>query len=212
MTQLTFLSGAGPASGILDTQNYQFVTITTPNLAAQTSAPTISSTSTATTGGTLVHSTTYGYKIVTRTPAGSTTPSAESTQATGAGTDTNTVTVNFSAAGTGKFTDIYGRTSGGPWGLIGSVGGAITTFVDDGSVTPGAAPPASNTTAESVTVKLNVPDGQTAPAVLDVNGNAATFANPSATHVLFGGPSYLIATTGTVSGAGVYVDFGGRVQ
>jgi len=211
MAQLTFLSGAGPASGILDTQNYQFVTITTPNLAAQTSAPTISSTSTATTGGNLTALTTYGYKITRATPAGETTPSAESTQLTGI-TATNTVTINFTAAATGTTTNIYGRTSGGPWGLIGTVAAGITSFVDDGSVTPGAAPPGANTTAESVTVKLNVPDGQTAPSVLDVNGNAATFANPSATHVLFGGPSYVITTTGTISGAGVYVDFGGRVQ
>jgi hypothetical protein len=211
MSQIEFLSGAGPASGILVTQNYQYVTITAPGLASQTAAPTISSTSTATTGGVLIHSTTYGYKITRRTPAGSTTPSAESTRATGAGTDTNTVTINFSAAATGTFTDIYGRTSGGPWGLIGSVAAGVTSFIDDGSVTPGAAPPSSNTTTESVTVKLLVPDGQTAPAVLDVNGNAATFAAPSATHVLFGGPGYLITTTGAISGAGVYVDFGGRV-
>jgi len=212
MTQTTLLSGVGPSSRILDTQNYQFVTITTPGLAAQTAAPTISSTATATTGGTLLHSTTYGYKITRRTPAGSTTPSAESTQATGAGTDTNTVTINFTGAATSTFTDIYGRTSGGPWGLIGTVAAGVTSFIDDGSVTPGAAPPAANTTTESVTVKLNVPDSQTAPAVLDVNGNAATFASPSATHVLFGGPSYIVTTTGTISGAGVYVDFGGRVQ
>lgn len=212
MSDLPFLSGAGPSSGILPTQNYQFVTITCPGLAAQTSAPTISSTGTATTGGTLAGSTTFGYKIVTRTPAGSTTPSAQSTQATGAGTNTNTVTINFSAAGTGKFTDIYGRTSGGPWGLIGSVNGAATSFVDDGSVTPGAAPPAANTTAESVTVQIQVPDGQTAPTARDVNGNAASFSNPSGSQTFFGGPNYLITTTGTVSGAGVYVDFGGRVS
>lgn len=212
MAQTAFLSGAGPASGILPTQNYQFVTITCPGLAAQTSAPTISSTSTSTVGGSLTHSVTYGYKIVTRTPAGSTTPSAESTRATGAGTDTNTITINFTAAGTGKFTDIYGRTSGGPWGLIGTVNGAATSFVDDGSVTPGAAPPSSNTTTESVTVKIQVPDGQTPPVARDVNGNAASFSNPSGTQTFFGGPCYLIATTGTVSGAGVYVDFGGRVE
>jgi len=211
MSQIPFLTGTAAATGILDTQNYQFVTITCPNLSAQTAAPSISSTSTDDTGGVLAALTTYGYKITRVTPAGETTPSAEATQLTGV-TATNTVTINFTAAATGTTTNIYGRTSGGPWGLIGTVAAGITSFVDDGSVTPGAAPPGANTTAESVTVKLNVPDGQTAPSVLDVNGNAATFANPSATHVLFGGPSYVITTTGTISGAGVYVDFGGRVQ
>jgi hypothetical protein len=211
MSQIEFLSGAGPASGILVTQNYQNVTITCPGLAAQTAAPTISSTATATSGGILIDLTTYGYKITRVTPAGQTTPSAESVQITGVGTNTNTVTINFAAAAAGTSTNIFGRTSGGPWGLIGNVAAGVTSFVDTGTVTPGAAPPAANTTAESVTVKLQVPDGQTAPAVLDVNGNAATFASPSATHVLFGGPGYLITTTGTISGAGVYVDFGGRV-
>lgn len=211
MAQTAFLSGAGPSSGILPTQNYQFVTITCPGLAAQTAAPTISSTSSATTGGTLAALTTYGYKITRSTPAGETTPSAESTQITGI-TATNTVTINFTGAAAGTSTKIYGRTSGGPWGLIGTVAAGVTSFVDDGSVTPGAAPPSSNTTAESVTVKIQVPDGQTPPVARDVNGNAASFSNPSGTQTFFGGPCYLIATTGTVSGAGVYVDFGGRVE
>lgn len=212
MAQIPFIKAQqAAASDTLVTQNYQIVTITAPNLAAQTAAPTISSTSTDTTGGVLVHSTTYGYKITRVTPAGETTPSAESTQATGAGTDTNTVTVNFAAFADGT-TNIYGRTSGGPWGLIGTVAANVTTFVDTGSVTPGAAPPGANTTAESVTVKLWVPDGQTPPTALDVNGNAATFATPGASRVFFGGPAYVIAKSGTIAVTGVYVDFGGRVQ
>src|SRR5690242_2291672 len=106
MSQIPFLSGTAAATDTLVTSSYQFVTITAPNLAAQTAATTISSTSTATTGGTLIHSTTYGYKITRVTPAGETTPSAESTRATGAGTDTNTVTVNFSAAPAGTSTNV----------------------------------------------------------------------------------------------------------
>jgi hypothetical protein len=212
MSQIPFLvAQTTTANGILVTGNYQFVTISCPNLATQSSAPTISSTSTATTGGTLTHSTTYGYKITTLTPAGETTPSAESTRATGAGTDTNTVTVNFTAAVAGTSTNIYGRTSGGPWGLIGNAAAGIATFVDDGSVTPGAAPPAANTTQESVTVTINMPDGQTAPQALNVNGTALTFTASGAAQVFFGGPNYVITKTGTITATGVYVDFGGRV-
>jgi hypothetical protein len=204
-------SQTAAGSFLLDTSNYQFVTITCPALAAATSAPTISSTSTATTGGTLLHSTTYGYKITTVTPAGETTPSAESTRATGAGTDTNTVTVNFTAAGTGKQTRVYGRTSGGPWGLLATLGPAVTSFVDDGSVTPGAAPPAGNTTAESATVKLYVPDGQTAPLARDVNGNTMSVTTTALSQTFFGGPTYQIDKSGTVTATGIYADFGGRV-
>lgn len=211
MSQIPFIAAqTATSTGILDTSGYQFVTITAPNLAAQTAAPTISSTSTATTGGVLIHSTTYGYKITILTPAGETTPSAESTRATGAGTDTNTVTINFAAPAAGTSVNIYGRTSGGPWGLIGNTTG--TSFVDDGSVTPGAAPPGGNTTTESVTVKINMPDGQTNPTARDVNGNAASYASPGGSQVFFGGPSYVITKTGTIATAGVYVDFGGRVE
>lgn len=212
MAQRAYLTGTAAGSDLIVSQNYQFVTITCPNLAAQTAAPTISSTSTATTGGTLAGSTTFGYKITRSTPAGETTPSAESTRATGAGTNTNTITINFTGAAAGTSTKIYGRTSGGPWGLIGTVAAGVTSFIDDGSVSPGAAPPGANTTTESVTVKIQVPDGQTAPTALDVNGNAASFASPGASQTFFGGPGYLITKTGTIAATGVYVDFGGRVQ
>jgi hypothetical protein len=209
VSQIPFLAAqTTTANGILVTGNYQFVTVTAPNLSGETSAPTISSTATATTGGTLTHSTTYGYKTTILTPAGETTPSAESTQATGAGTDTNTVTINFAGAAAGTSTNVYGRASGGPWGLIGNAAAGVTSFVDDGSVTPGAAPPSSNTTAESMSIKINMPDGQTAPVARDVNGNTT---NAAATCVLFGGVNYVITKTGTITATGVYVDFGARV-
>lgn len=211
MAQEKILGGTA-SNVLLPTSNYQFVTITAPNLAAQTAAPTISSSSTANTGGTLAQSTTFGYKLTIATPAGETTPSAEKTQATAAGTATNTVTLNFAAIPAGCTGKIYGRTSGGPWGLIGTAAAAATSFVDTGAATPGAAPPAGNTTTESVTVTVYMPDGQTAVTALDVNGNAASFVSPGKTQTFFGGPVYSVTTTGTISGAGVYADFGGRVS
>lgn len=62
------------------------------------SAPTHNSPSTATTGGTIPRSTTYYARIVAIGPGGARSPvSTEQSQATGAGTDTNTITWNWTA-------------------------------------------------------------------------------------------------------------------
>lgn len=210
MSQIPFIAAqTASATGNLVTQNYQYVVITAPDLTAASDPPTILQTETATTGGTLLDATTYGYKITIVTPAGETTASAEATQLTGSGGDLNVIVISFAVPAPGTSVNIYGRTSGGPWGLIGNT--TTGNFTDDGSVTPGAAPPGGNTTTESVTVNIWVPDGQTPPTALDVNGNAASFATPGDMQVFFGGPTYQITKSGTVVATGVYVDFGGRV-
>ena len=207
MSQLPFLHGTAAGSQTLDTDDYQYVTITVSGLAAQTATPTITSVVSNSTGGTLPATTNFGYRITIHTPAGETTLSAEVTTVTGL-VSTNSNTINFAAPAAGTEVYIYGRTAGGPWGFLGS--STTTSFVDDGSVTPGSTVPAANTTAESVTVRIAVPDGQTPPTALDVNGNAAAFTSDGS-QVFFGGPAYLITKTGTIN-AGIFVDFGGRVQ
>lgn len=106
--------------------------------------PAAPSSSTLGSGGTLLDSTTYGYKITAVVDGTETRPSAEKTQLTGAaqGND-NTVTLDWTATPVAGATSyrVYGRTSGGPWGLLATVTG--TTYTDTGAAVPGAAAPGS---------------------------------------------------------------------
>lgn len=88
---------------------------------------------TATTGGFIPRSTTYGYKVTALSDFGETTGTAEQVQATGAGTDTNTITISWSANSSAKGNRVYRGVSGGPWYLYAELTGAsLTQFVDDG--------------------------------------------------------------------------------
>lgn len=106
--------------------------------------------STATTGGTLVPGT-YYYRVSAINANGETLASAETSQVVPPGTNTNTVTVNWSAvtvpSGVSTVTGyrIYGRSIGAEL-LIATVG-LVTTYVDTGGVTPVGALPLLNTTA-----------------------------------------------------------------
>jgi hypothetical protein len=107
-------------------------------------APATPSSSTAGAGGTLLDSTTYGYKLTAIVNGAETAASAQKTQATGAaqGND-NTVTIDWAATPVTGATAyrIYGRTNNGPWGLLAEVSGATTSYVDTGAATPGVAAP-----------------------------------------------------------------------
>lgn len=89
---------------------------------------------TATTGGTIPRSTTFGYKVTALTDFGETTGFAEQVQATGGGTDTNTITIGWDANASAKGNRVYRGVSGGPWKLIAELTGAsLATYVDVGS-------------------------------------------------------------------------------
>jgi hypothetical protein len=96
---------------------------------------------TATTGGALVPAT-YGYKVSALSAYGEGAASAEKTQVVPAGTNTNTVTLTWTAvtAGTGNPVygyRIYGRTSGGPWRKIQDIAAAGSpSYTDLGTITP----------------------------------------------------------------------------
>lgn len=98
-------------------------------------------------GGTLA-TLTYGYKVTTLTAAGETAASAEATVAVTGPTGSVTVTVGRVRGAIGY--KIYGRTSGGAWGLIGQLTFGLK-FVDDGSVTPGAAAPGADSSGNTAT-------------------------------------------------------------
>jgi hypothetical protein len=66
-------------------------------------------------------------------------PSAEATRTT-TGT-TSTVTVSWTAVAGATGYRVYGRTAGGPWGLLATVTAPTVSWTDTGSATAGAAPP-----------------------------------------------------------------------
>lgn len=107
--------------------------------------PTADTFATAATGGTLTDSTTYYYRVSAINAVGETTAFAEQSQATGTGTDENTVTVNWLAVTGATGYRVYGRDTGAEL-LLAEVG-AVLTYVDDGSITPDGALPSANTTA-----------------------------------------------------------------
>lgn len=110
----------------------------------QGAAPT-APTGTATTGGTLAGSTTFGYKLTAVVNVAETAASAEEQAATGVAD--NAINLDWSATPVTGATSykVYGRTAGGPWGFLAEVTG--TSYLDDGSDTPGASPPATDAAA-----------------------------------------------------------------
>lgn len=122
-------------------------------LATTLSTPTAAAFSTNTTGGSLVAGT-YYYRVSAINAVGETLAFAEQSQVVPAGTSTNTVTVNWTAVSNATGYKVYGRDTGAEL-LIATVG-AVTTYIDDGSVTPAGALPASNTTGGGYGVSTDV--------------------------------------------------------
>lgn len=136
--------------------------ITTVLTHAPLSTPTITSVTTATTGGSLPAATTHSYRVSAINATGETLASAAVTVTTGAGS-TNANTVNWSAVDFATGYKVYGRTGGAEL-LIAEVG-AVTSYVDDGSITPSGALPAANTTngtGEATSSTITVPAGASA--------------------------------------------------
>jgi len=107
--------------------------------------------STATTGGSLAAGT-YYYRVSAITAAGETLASTETSQVTTG--STSTVTVKWGAVTGATGYRIYGRTTGAE--LFIAAVGVVTSYTDDGSITPSGALPSSNTattTLNTVTVK-----------------------------------------------------------
>jgi len=95
---------------------------------------------TATTGGTIPAGT-QSYRLTATAGGGETLPSTAVTQATTGSTSTVTLTWVAVSGATGY--KVYGRTAGAEL-LIATVG-AVTTYIDTGSVTPAGALPTANT-------------------------------------------------------------------
>lgn len=103
--------------------------------------PAVPTSSTATTGGTLVPAT-YSYRVTALSSYGETTVSPAKTQVVPAGTSTNTVTISWSAVTNAIGYRVYGRVNGGPEGLLASV--TALTWIDTGAIAPAGSPPKVN--------------------------------------------------------------------
>jgi hypothetical protein len=100
---------------------------------AKLAAPVTSAVTTATTGGTIPRSTTWYYKVTAINANGETTAGTEQSLSTGAGTDTNTLSANWTTvAGATGFKIYRGVAAGQENLLIGTVG-LVTTFADTGA-------------------------------------------------------------------------------
>ena len=128
-------------------------------------APTITSFSTATTGGSLAPGT-YFYQVTALGKGGETLGSVEASKVVPAGTSTNTVTINWDPLLQATSYNIYGRVTGGSKTKIANVLQPLGTYVDTG-VAPSGALPTTNTTgitgmtlASGQFVSLRIPAGQ----------------------------------------------------
>jgi hypothetical protein len=159
---------------------------------------------TATTGGSLTGSTSYYYTVVAhKGPNGSTAQSTETSLATGAGTNTNTITVKWAVVPGAQSYDICGRTTGSEQ-LIATIlnNGAgnnplATQYVDTGSITPSGTCSTTNTTSGWFTT----------PQALSYGGTCTSPAK-----LLLGVTSGALNGTATVIQAGAGCGTGTGVQ
>lgn len=110
----------------------------------------------ADTGGTLLDSTTYYYRVSAINALGETLAFAEVSQASGTGgnPDEHAITVKWLAVTGATGYRVYGRATGAQE-LLAEVG-AVLEWEDDGSVTPDGALPSANTTAGGIHPAVNV--------------------------------------------------------
>lgn len=143
------------------------------NIAAL-STPTAGTFTTAATGGTLTHSTTYYYRVSATNSGGETLSFSEVSKLTGAGADTATVTVVWNQVTGATGYRVYGRTTGAELKIGTITSGSTLSFTDTGSVTPSGALPAANTTGSA-----SIAGAASVTGVLTSNGhnNSGTLNN-----------------------------------
>lgn len=118
-------------------------------------------TATATTGGTIPSDTTYYFRVAPITHDGEQASSAEVSQATGSGTETNTITLSWTAYTGALYYRVYGSTTTGTETLI----DVISAFTYDGNGTKSgnvtswtiSAPLTHNTSTVTTAMSSDVP-------------------------------------------------------
>jgi hypothetical protein len=104
------------------------------------------------TGGTLIHSTNYYYRISAIDAAGETLASVETSIATPAGADTCSVVVSWIAVPGAFGYKVYGRATGAELLMVGPI--QQTAWLDDGSIAPAGALPGADTSGSTVITGL----------------------------------------------------------
>lgn len=100
------------------------------------------------TGGTITDSTTVSYQVTATTDAGESTPQTAVTDVTGTPGDTSSADLEWNAVPGATGYNVYGRIAASE-GLLTSIADPETlTWTDDGSGSPGAAPPEENTSGD----------------------------------------------------------------
>lgn len=122
--------------------------------------PLLLTSSTTTTGGTLAASLTVAYRVTAIVGGVETAPSARLTSATGSGTATNTITINWTGVVGATGYKVYGRVNGSEQ-LMATLG-VVSTWTDDGSVTPSGAVPSGPSEVTATPGLYVCPSGKSA--------------------------------------------------
>jgi hypothetical protein len=183
--------------------------------------PTATTTSTATTGGTIAASTTFFYVVTATNANGETMASNEVSQATGAGTATNTITVNWTKVPNAYGYRVYrGTATGAENTLIGTIpNGGTLTFVDTGTAGSAASLPVSNTaTGVGLETYILAVAGNTSTSWIDSglnpNNQNSGFTPPTTYNGQYGPASISLnwnASTGSPVGYNLYRNTYGNV-
>jgi hypothetical protein len=170
-------------------------------------SPVISTITTATTGGSIAASTTYYYKVTAvDAQGGETAASTESSKATGSGTATNTITVNWSAITGASYYNVYrGTTAGGESAYFTTTS---TSYTDTGTAGTAATPPSTGTayvTRQSASGYLQNTSSTTAFQLQSAAGSTSLNVDTTNNKVQLGGnmasPGVITLSTATAGGS-----------
>ena len=134
----THLDGDGNPGLWVETMCLPNLLLTTPAVPALVATHNVAS-------GTLLHATTYYYRVSALNDVGETLASTETSVLTGGGADNYQVALTWAPVNGATKYNVYGRTTGAEQ-LIATVTGDIVTYADLGTIAPSGALPGANTT------------------------------------------------------------------
>lgn len=117
-------------------------------------------------GGTLLGSHAYYYRLSALDAVGQTLASAEVSGTTDVGTNTNQLLISWAAVAGATGYKLYGRNTGAE--LLMATLGLVTSFIDNGSITPSGALPTIDTTAGQYDTSLGFNDIMPTPVISSI--------------------------------------------
>lgn len=205
---------SSPFTGVTDNYGvYSFSAVVPCRVPGQQLPDPVNAAFTASTIGGLTPSGTYYYRVSAINAVGETLASAETSITLTAAQ--NAVNVNWGAVTGATGYRIYGNTTGGE--LLMAAVGAVTTWLDDGSITPAGALPGANTTALATPVNAaftagagTLNDGTYYYRVSAINAVGETFASAETSLAVAAGAGLngVNVNWGAVTGATGYNIYG----